>query len=227
MTDIQRYIASKKLSWSQTTIKSESSRLSRYAHLTQFCPDKIFEQLSKEQRPYTVKTTMLRLAEYMAFKGDFGLKQFIKDHPKLFTNAYVKERLEIDFDEAKTRIQMITDPQIRQAAEELLFSGARAAELLSHKSGKVVGKGGRVRDLFLRNPDIHYSNIEYINLYRTLKAVGLKPHTLRKLAATRMVQMGFAEAELMRVMGWASMATASCYVQSRRDDEIKQRLLNG
>ena len=227
MEAINLYLESKRLSWSETTMRSERARLHKNINLTMICPDKAFEQLSKKSRPYTVKTTMIRLAEFLAFKGDYTFKEFIKKHPKLFIGAYRKERLSVSYDEAKKRILTIQDAKIRQFCEELLFSGARIAELLSHKRGEVVGKGGRVRELFLQRPDVSYEDLSYETIYRALKAIGLKPHSLRKLAATRMVSLGFKEADLMRVMGWSSMATASSYLQPKNDDEIRRKLLGG
>lgn len=221
---IKAYIDSKKNQWSKTTLKSEASRLHANRLLLDRLPEEACLQLGRRMSAYAVKTTMIRLSDYKAFIGDHSWRTFLRDNSKLFQNAYVKERLDITFEEAKDKIALLS-PDVRDIATELLISGARISELLSHKQGRVIGKGGRVRDLFMKCPSKTFDQFSYNEVYHEFKKVGLKPHTLRKLAATRMVEMGFNEMDLMRVMGWSQIATAACYLQPKRDEEIRRRLL--
>jgi hypothetical protein len=167
---------------------------------------------------------MIRIAEFKNFMGDSSWKFFLTENSKLFQNAYTKERLDVSYDQALQRIESLEADVIKSFCKELLFSGARISELLSHRAGSVKGKGGRIRELFLQFPHISYGHLRYSEVYQAIKRIGLKPHGLRKLAATRMVALGFNEAELMRVMGWNSMATASSYLQPKQDAEIMKRL---
>lgn len=221
---VQSYIRSKQMKWASTTLKSESSRLHAHEALVSLSPEQAFKNLEVKLKPYSVKTTMIRIAEFKNFMGDSSWKLFLTENSKLFQNAYTKERLDVTYDQALQRIGSITSSSIRVFCKELLFSGARISELLSHRNGSVKGKGGRIRELFLQFPSTEYRHLTYSEAYQAIKGLGLKPHGLRKLAATRMVALGFNEAELMRVMGWNSMATASSYLQPKQDAEIMKRL---
>lgn len=206
-------------------MRSESSRLYANSQLLHLQPEELCQRLSLQMKPYAAKTTLIRIADYKAFTGDVTLRNFLRNNRKRFQNAYEKERLNVNYNGALRALEQIKDTRIRNLCYELLFSGARISELLSHKHGQVVGKGGRIRTLFLRDSLRHYAGCSYSEVYKSLKAVGLKPHTLRKLAATRMAEMGFREADLMRVMGWSQISTAACYLQPKRDEEIRRRLL--
>lgn len=222
--EIDSYIKSNAHRWAQTTLKTEASRLNNHACLLDKDPIEIYKSLSQDLAPYAVKTTMIRLAEFENFLGERRLKDWIRNNSNLFRNSYVKEKLGTSYEEAVVLIAKIQNEEIKKAALEMLHGGARVSEILTHKKGIVKGKGGKVRELFLKNPMQQYDLLTYPEVYEALKLVGLKPHQLRKLAATRMVKLGFNEAELMRVMGWSTIATASSYLQARRDDEIKRRL---
>lgn len=230
MSTVKAYIQSKQLAWSPTTIKSEAARLhSIEAFLTQPAVNLYAHLISKGIKPYTIRTTMVRAGAYLEWLGQPNtFKQFMRTNANLFKSAYQKERVKLTFAEAKKRIQSIASPQAREMAMFLLASGLRAHEGLKYNKdvdqGVVVGKGARMRRIFNEQLAPRVSGLTYIELYTELKKVGLKPHTLRKLAATELVRAGFREAELMHVMGWASMQTASSYLQPMADDVIANKM---
>lgn len=45
---------------------------------------------------------------------------------------------------------------------------------------------------------------------------------LRKLYATKLIEKGCKEADLLKIMGWSHIATAAYYLQPKNDKEIMQ-----
>jgi integrase len=227
---VDEYIESKAFAWSKTTQASERSRLRSVVELIDLQPAAAFTELRKAKAPYTVKTTFIRLGDFYDFlltnKNKSGLnlfKLFVREHAQLFKNAYEKERLNVDYQEAKARIERIADPGSRAKALELLASGVRYAESFTAIDGFITGKGGKRRKMFLP-AGMHPTEFKrsYSAFRKDLARVGLKPHTLRKLAATRFVEMGAREADLMQLMGWSSIATAASYLQCQKDEQLEQ-----
>jgi integrase len=225
---VDKYIESKSFAWSPSSQRSERSRLRASAHLIDVDPRDVFGTLRATKNSYTVKTTFIRLGEFYEFLLTVGnrnglnpFKLFMREHAQLFKNAYEKERLSVDYEEAKAKIAQIENLSSRAKALELLASGARYAESLTQIEGYITGKGGKRRRMFLPEgvsaADFRRS---YSAFRRDLQRVGLKPHTLRKLAATRFVEMGAREADLMQLMGWSSIVTASSYLQSKKDEQL-------
>lgn len=232
--DIANYIQSKKMAWSATTTKSEAARLYAMLPFLATSGQALYDQLKqKGNKPYTIRTSFIRAGEFLEFMGvpimGNAFKQYLQTNANVFKNAYTKERVTVSIEEARRRIANISHPQAREMALFLLASGLRAHEGLKYdkdvNQGMVIGKGARMRRVF--NGELcpkGISKLEYITLYTELKKVDLKPHTLRKLAATAMVRAGFKEAELMYVMGWQSMQTASSYIQPQADDVIANKM---
>jgi len=58
------------------------------------------------------------------------------------------------------------------------------------------------------------------------KGIGLTPHSLRKLFATKLVTSGMTLPDVCNVMGWSSMQTAMSYLQvsneTKLEDQIKR-----
>jgi len=233
MKPIKEYIQSKSFSWSATTIRSESARLySMEAAISTGCPRKLYDSLvAAGYKPYTIKTMMTRASEYVLFAtngSNNSYKHFIKEHANLFKNSYIKEDLgELTWNQAKDLIvsSNFREP-VKQLALFLLHTGLRAAEGLGYDgSGWVIGKGARKRRVFnAEGFSGRFGNVTYIELYNALKSVGLKPHTLRKLAATKLVEAGLKEADLMKVFGWTNIQTASLYLQPKNDDILAATL---
>lgn len=211
-TKIDTYLQSKALAWSPSTLRSERHRLTAVAAWMSLPAAEFFSQLQTKYKPYAVKTTMLRAAECLAFHGDNSYKEFMQVNARLFKNCYERKLVGMTFEQAKKRIEKITNEQARQAAKLMLTTGMRVHEALKYDgSGKVIGKGDRMRAIFSTERISGETN--YASIYKELKKVGLKPHDLRKLAATQLAKAGFKEADLMAVMGWSNIQTASNYLQ--------------
>jgi integrase len=232
---VDKYIESKALSWSETTCKTERSRLLAVDPKWLDDPKGYYEFLKAAGRkPYTIKTVFIRVGELIQFLIDNNIgnqdlkntyKRFIRTHSRLFKNAYQKKALDLTWSEALKRIRKIDDEESRMKALQLLGSGMRYTESNTIKNGQIVGKGGKPRAIHLakgtdnRKYEKHYTTFCY-----HLKKVGLTPHMLRKLFATKAAEKGAHISDLMSLMGWSSSHTASIYIQAQRDAELASQV---
>ncbi len=227
---VDQYLEAKSLSWSLSTQKSEAARLRKHSQFLELGPQAHFLKFKGKLGAYTLKTLFIRLSDFNQWLVDQNLvkkneyRAFMKSHERLFKHVYEKEKLSIDYHEAKKRIYAISDLRIREKAEQLLRSGARWSESKSLDSdGMVTGKGGKKRKLFNVEP-IDFK-LSYSTFIQRLKSeTGLKPHSLRKLLATELSNQGFSDADLMQVFGWSSMQTAASYTQSKREEVLATKL---
>lgn len=211
---IEAYINSKQNAWAPSTLASESARLYCLVHLiATMQPACLHAALKTKYAPYTLKTVFTRIAEFKQFVGDNSYKEFMQSNARLFKNAYTKKTVGMDFTEATSRIAEIANEPVRKIAELMLTTGLRVHEAMKYDgSGEVIGKGLKKRPVF--------SNVRiteapgYHTIRRELAKVGLCPHDLRKLAATKLADSGMRNVDLMEVMGWSSMETASSYLQT-------------
>jgi site-specific recombinase XerD len=225
---IHSYLESKIGSWEQTTIRSEGHRLNKHAAAALSAgPAAYYQQLSTTAKPYTTKTIFTRIGEFVDWmiehghmEGPNSFKLFVKNNRKVFKNAYQKEQLDVTFAEAKERIEAIKDVELREKALQLLLTGARWSESFTLKDGQVVGKGRKIRRLF-NATEASWAKSYRTFLQRLKEETGLKPHSLRKLFATNLVEQGASEADLLKIMGWSSIITASSYLQSKKDSELE------
>jgi integrase len=226
---IKRYIEAHRLAWSETTAKSEASRLSSIQGWIKEDPALAFETLSKKYKPYTLKTTFIRISKFLDWAIENGLYQgpnnyskFLKTHRNKLKHAYEKEQLNVTFQEARTLLANIKSDEVRRKAEQMLTSGLRISEAFGglQDDGTVKGKGSKVRPYFGRHSEDSTRSISKTQFRRELKKAGLKPHTLRKLFATQLVNSGMPLQDVMRVMGWSSVETAKSYLQCQKDDAI-------
>lgn len=218
---IQAYIQSKEAAWSLTTRKSEAARLR--ANLAAIIQGPKALLSSSKLKPYSLKTLFIRAGELYEFAGVTPniYKEYLRTNALTFKNAYERVPVELTWEEAKKRLQLVTNTAVQRVAFGILRSGMRANEALTYDgSGLILGKGSKPRSVFIQD-DLSSEDISYTRLYRELKKVGLKPHDLRKLAATKLVDAGLKEADLMKVFGWSSIATAGYYLQSKKNDELK------
>jgi integrase len=228
-TLITRYINEHSFSWSETTQRSELSRLLAMSSYITKGPDALWKHL-EHHKPYTRVTVWTRVSTFYDWllenghvKGHNVFKAWRRKNARLFKNAYQKERLDITYEEAKKRIETIPDLAIRKRAFEILYSAQRFSESAQHTgNGSIIGKGGKTRPDF--RPELSGPSYDgpYIRFYRALKRVGLKPHMLRKLALTRLVDKGATMFDLMEVAGWSSVQTASSYIQPKNIDRLKK-----
>lgn len=226
-----KFIESKKYAWAPGTQRSVAKRLKAVGPDLANCNDgaKLYEALKDQLKPYSLKTTFYNVSTYIDWlietgeaKAPNNIRKFMKDNARLFKNAYIKKELDNDLtlEEARKRINTISDKRVRRDAELLLGCGLRYEESTTLSHGYVVGKGGKRRRVFGVGAQEGRVRSDYQTLYRKLKSVGLTPHMLRKLFATALVRKGVDFKTLMDFMGWSSTETAASYVQSVKEDEM-------
>lgn len=220
----QAYLNSKINSWSYATYKAEASRLASIPDELLNEPQKLYQHfVAQGYKPYTIKTLFVRASQLAEFHGSLKVKHFMRDNARLFKHAYQPKKPGLTFDEAREAIAKIADVDVREAALGLLTSGLRISEAQQHSrvQGLVVGKGGASRATVASKP---LTKEVVRKLRKELLTIGLTPHMLRKLAATRVAELGGREADLLAIFGWRSAQVASYYVQSTRSAELLEKL---
>ena len=226
---IDQYLEAHEGAWALTTWKSERSRLNAVTHLIDQGPEKLVEDRAKHLKPYALKTLLIRIVHFENWAREAQLHrgseygQYIRKHKNRFKHAYVKEDIEIGFDEVAARIGsggLDHTGSVRDAAESLLRTGLRISELYGVDNGRVTGKGGKQRRTYGTTPS--KPNISQASLRRALRKIGLKPHTLRKLCATRAAERGATPADLCKIFGWSSISTAYQYLQPKDDQRLEE-----
>jgi integrase len=215
---IEQYIEEMKNRWAPSTLSSERHRLLGLKDNINGNPPHLWNVLS-QQSPYTRLTTWLRVSNFWGWlhpsEKENVYEGFKKKNARLFKNAYERKKPSISFEEAHSRIQSISDPQYRGWAMALLSGGMRVTESKTLDLGRVVvGKGSKRRQIYSTYIDgwEGATGLHAHTLRRRLSAVGLKPHDLRKLFATRIVERGGNAFELCGLMGWSSIETAQSYI---------------
>lgn len=225
--DINKYIESKQLAWSPTTIKSEQARLHAALDLINQGAEQLYHEGLKRYSPYALKTLMIRVSAFADFMGSTDanpFRSFLKTNARLFKNAYIKEDVDVDYAEACKLVEGMEDGAARMAAQLILQTGLRSTEALQYDgSGFIIGKGSKLRPVMSEQaiPNEARADLTYSKLHKALAKVGLKPHTLRKLVATQLVDAGISEMDLLKIMGWSNIATAASYLQSRTNKELE------
>ena len=219
---IQLYIDSKRYAWSATTVRSESYRLKSVAKLLNGDANLLWESI-QHLKVYARLTLWTRVTQYFEWlieeghiNGPNPYKKWRQKNAKQFKNAYTKNVPTVTFEEAVQRISTIRREDIRRRAFELLGSGLRYSEAGKSSNGQVVGKGNKTRNIYkpeVAGPDYQKS---YETFRRELSRVGLKPHDLRKLALSRLVELGANEFELCEIAGWSNINTASSYIKTNQ-----------
>lgn len=224
------YIESKSMKWAKTTIEKEASRLRAHGALIDLGPKRAYEELKRQGlKPYTIKTTMISLGEFELYVyKTITFKEFMASHANLFKYVYQSKRIEMSFLEAQERIEKIKNDQVRMAARQLLEAGLRSCELFTLTNERVIGKGGRPREVHLPADlkTFRYKG-KYFKLFYELKKVGLTPHLLRAICATAFGrQPGVMEVDMREEFGWSDYKTATRYMQpmtSERRGELMKK----
>ena len=234
-TLIDQYIESKRNSWSKNTLRSEGYRLRGLTTELLGNPELLWTELTGKRslKPYAAKTLMVRASSFVEYlidvkilTGTNVIKSWLRINANKFKYAYKAKKVEMTFEEATKRIATITNAGLKEKAMQLLVTGMRFEESVNVRNGIVIGKGGLQREVPLANAyQASEFDQSYTTLYRELKKLGLTPHMLRKLCATKMASLGARESDMMALFGWRSMAVASIYVQAQRGTELTQRLL--
>src|SRR5690349_15318106 len=99
---IDAYLEAKESAWAESTFKSEKSRLRSIAPDLHLGPQALRKKLEESgYKPYSTKTLFIRLADLEAFASqDLGYGKYLETHKNRFKHVYVKEEVEITFDEA-------------------------------------------------------------------------------------------------------------------------------
>lgn len=231
-----KYLDFHKTAWTESCYKSEAARLKKIVHIiktdTGMSGNEFHRSLmDRGYGSYTIKTMLIRAASYYEFgsnKGVFpkGMNPFKNEMQRSRTamnRAYRPERLKVDFDTAREKISLIKDEAVRDFCMALLNSGLRIEEAynVNHETSSVVGKGGIERTVFF---DYKGEPPSDYRVRTALKEIGLKPHSLRKLLATKLSRSGFSHADIKRIFGWSSITTADKYFQAKQDDKLRQEL---
>lgn len=230
-TWIEEYLVDHTNAWSKTTHRDRTSLfkalLDRVGKQTK--PKDILQTLNSHYKPYSVQTIWMIMSHYYGWlidtnkkRGENVFTKYRRRNAMLFKNKYTRKPVAVDFDEAARRIQHLEDGDVVRAAERMLRSGLRISELNTIQDGVVIGKGGRSRRYFGSDE----SNIDRSNstIRAKLAEVGLKPHDLRKLFATKLAQGGFRPEDLMEVMGHSSYQTTLIYTQPQKDEALKKEI---
>ena len=230
---VNDYILSKKNSWARTSKKNERYRLQAHGHNVFANPDDVYESLKKTMHPHSIKTTLVRLGQFYDYLVESDKippsknlwKLFMKSNAMIFKHAYQIERLTVTFDQAKALVQLIEEPY-RSAASQLLEGGLRYCELHTFNGERVIGKGSKPRKVFLREElkAFRYTG-SYSALFVRLKAVGLKPHSLRKLCATEFSRHpDVKDQDTCAFFGWNDIGTSIKYRQSHNDERMSEMI---
>lgn len=223
---VKHYIDSHSLAWASSTLRSEEHRLTALLPALNGDPARLWRHLTTNNiKPYARVTAWTRVMHFIDWaleqklvRGSNEYRTFRKRNAKLFKNTYQPKQPDMTFEQAKARIASIKDEGVRSKATQLLMGALRYTESFTLSDGQVVGKGGKTRTVFTNATSTYDGS--YRTFLRALHAVGLRPHDLRKIACTQLARAGLQDADLMKVMGWSSMATAKTYVQPLRDEAI-------
>lgn len=211
------YLEDHESAWAVSTMKSETARLRSVEGLLHLQPGEFHKALEERGfKPYTIKTIFIRICALEKWAGQATLfKAYMEKHGRRFKHLYIKKEIAVTYEEAYRRIEGLEDPY-RQHALGLLCTGARLSESYTVNAGEVIGKGGKARKIYGTIKETAAKS----TLARKLKAVGLKPHMLRKLCASRLAEKGATPADLCKVFGWSSITTAYQYLQPKDDAKL-------
>lgn len=216
---IEAYLQDHKTAWAKTTYKTESSRLSsRSAHLD-LGPQKLYAKLLEEgMKPYSMKTLFLRICHLEAWANQgTAYRDWYRKHLNRFKHVYVPKKVGLTYEEAIKRIKSLKEPYRTQALE-MIKTGLRISEVARVKDGFVLGKGEKTRPVF----GTITMNVPARTLQAKLKAIGLYPHALRKLCATKISEKDVTPQDLCAIFGWSSIQTAYSYLQTKSNERLKE-----
>ncbi len=215
---IPAYLKAHESAWAESTLKSERSRLKALEPLLHLTPEELFKALIElGKKPYTIKTTFIRVTDMEKWAGiEPRFSAYMEKHERRFRYLYEKEEVKVTYLDARERLKTLPDSS-RGMAEALLATGCRISEAYTCNDGRVTGKGGKTRKVYGKIKETAPRS----TFARHLKAIGLKPHTLRKLCATRLAEKGASPADLCKVFGWSDISTAYQYLQAKDESKLE------
>lgn len=227
---INKYVEDMKLRWSESTIRSEKSRLTNLAVTLETGRPEALWIATQKLQPYARTTTWTRVIAFIdwaiqsgAQVGPNKYKIFREKNVRQFKNTYRRSAPSISYNEAIARINQHPNPQVRAKAMDLLKTGMRWTESFTLQDGWIIGKGGKSRRVSKHAKAAPFT-ASYHTFWREMRKVGLKPHDLRKIAAYQLLKSGANPFELAQIMGWSSVNTAMSYIQieGKRVDELTE-----
>jgi integrase len=231
---IKEYLSSKREDWASSTQTSEMHRLESVKDLLDGNPETLWNGISGLAK-YSKVTVWSRVTALWDFCVDHGYtkgpnpyRAFRTAKSARFKNAYTRKTPDMSFDEARSRLESISDPAVRAHALFILYTGARFGESCTVGSdGTVTGKGGRVRTLHVPPGLETAAKAPYHRVRRALAGLGLKPHMLRKILLTRLAALGADVFELCEIAGWSSPAPAMSYVRAAGVKQLMNTVQGG
>ena len=229
---IDKYLEYKAPIWSTNTLKSERARLNSLAPIMSRPPRDIYLVLKEAgKKPYTIKKYLMRLSEFLSWARPNEaneVKDFMQANKWLFKHAYQTKQIGKSYDEVKSDIETICQPDVKAHALFLLRSGLRIHEsyrVQTDDSGQpfVVGKGNKRRQVYAQPPKKLTSEWR---LRTGLKSIGLTPHDLRRVFATKLLRSGLAIHDVAAVMGHTGIHTIMRYLQTSQHDSLRAQITN-
>lgn len=224
--EIQSYLESNSMAWSESTKCTEKARFNKLLGVLDGNAQKLWAYMDGKSAYYKL-ITFNRVIEF--FSHSFPGKEnpyliWKKKNARLFKYVYSRKEIGYSFEDVRKKINSIENSLIRNKALELLSTGMRYNESLTldASTNSIVGKGNKRRKVFISDElkQLPKYNGSYWGFYSELNKVGIKPHELRKLFATRLAQKGVSQINLLKIMGWESMETAKIYLQPDNDKQI-------
>lgn len=232
-----KYLHEMSGAWAPSTYKSEASRLKLIVKLMLSGAGRsgnaLYDALMEQGlKMYAVKTSLIRASQFWEygkaqghFVGDVANPYKSEMRRKAFTlkTAYKKERLKFNYDQALAAICGLAEEDLRDFILAMLKSGVRFEEAFKVDlvNQRVIGKGSKERAVVFE----YYGTVPAKARVRAaLKQIGLKPHSLRKLLATKLSRTDMTHADIMAVFGWSSIKTADSYFQPLAEDKLRQLL---
>lgn len=224
---IKKYLEDMALSWSPTTLKSEGARLRALAPHINGDP-RVLLRAVQGRGKYTQLTSWTRVITFWDWALDGGwveggsnpYRVFKKKRANLFRHSYQRRLPVMNYEKAEELIKQMRNVHCRDRALLLLKTGMRWAEAGQSPTadGHIVGKGGKSRKVYHGGLSAAPFPYSYQTFRRALmQDTGLKPHDLRKLALSRLVEVGANPFELAQVAGWSSVNTAQSYIKLSSD----------
>jgi hypothetical protein len=183
-----------------------------------------------EYGTYTRLTIWTRVAAFYAWGIEAGKIQgpnaywdFYRDkvNKKLFRGAYKRNPCKQSFDEIMVKLQTIECPVMRNTAIVQMTGGLRFCELFTINGNEVLGKGRKIRKVYLPDPiGPLIERNQYSAYLKQLKQFGLTTHKLRHARMTHFVEQGATLWELRKFAGWGKNSNMAESYITARDERI-------
>lgn len=223
---IEAYLASKSNSCAASTLSGMGRRLKPIAASLNGDPHALWAVLEAKYSPYTRVTLWVTVTSFWDWMIEEGhtdgpnrYTEFRKRNRNFFKNTYARRAVEFTYEEVREKVLGIDDDATREKALQLLTGGLRYTESKTlTPDGYLMGKGASPRKAYVAPVDYRQS---YSTFLREMKKVGITPHVLRKVTATKLGRV-MDDITLMEVFGWKSIETSKFYRQPMKEAETRK-----